>query len=107
MVREQQQSSASALLHIRVVGDRVGLSRASVYERMRSDPTFPRPIYLGPKTVRFFSRDVDRWIEEQVAKRDAQSAAELEARSAKGRTMRERVKNPGRHRRAAGAARTE
>jgi predicted DNA-binding transcriptional regulator AlpA len=53
-----------------------------LYGRIKSDPSFPRPFYLGPKEPRFFQHEVDAWLESKAvesrtepARRDAAVAA--------------------------------
>ncbi len=44
---------------------RTGLSRSTIYDRMR-EGTFPRQVSLGAKAVGWLESDVDHWIEVQV-----------------------------------------
>lgn len=39
-----------------------------VWDRVKNDPQFPKPIYLGPKMPVFSERELDRWAAEQAAK---------------------------------------
>lgn len=52
------------LIPISQVSTRLGLSRSSV-ERLRRNPkyNFPKPIYVGPNSVRFDSDELTAWIE--------------------------------------------
>jgi prophage regulatory protein len=45
--------------------DRVPLSRASIYQKMK-DGDFPAAIPIGPHAVAWLASDVDEWIDEQV-----------------------------------------
>lgn len=38
-----------------------------LYGRMKRDPSFPRPFYLGPKEPRFFQHEIDAWLESKAA----------------------------------------
>lgn len=40
-----------------------------LYGRLKSDPTFPKPFYLGPKEPRFFQHEIDTWLAGHAAKR--------------------------------------
>lgn len=45
----------------------IGLKRSSIYARMNPDspshdPTFPRPINLGGRSVGWLSEDVENWL---------------------------------------------
>ena len=39
-----------------------GLSRSSLYRRLRDDPLFPRPRKLGPRARRWLESEVHRWL---------------------------------------------
>lgn len=52
-----------------------GLGRATVYQRLKSDPTFPKPIKLSDSTARsapigFVLSEVQSWIEGRMAARE-------------------------------------
>lgn len=49
----------------------VCLSRSAVYERIASDPTFPRIIKCGRKTL-FSEVQVQAWIQERIKESEAQ-----------------------------------
>lgn len=49
------------LVRLSEVVERVGLGKSSIYKRME-EGTFPRPLSLGPNTVRWRSSDIDAWI---------------------------------------------
>lgn len=48
------------------VKKRTGLSRSSIYLRMRKNQ-FPRPISLGGRAVGWLSSEIDQWLEERIA----------------------------------------
>lgn len=50
-------------------------SRAQLYRKIR-DETFPRPVKLGDNRTAFVAAEIDQWIEDRIAARDA---AETEA----------------------------
>ena len=41
--------------------------RSWVWERVKRDPTFPRPIYLAPKAPLFIEAELDAWAASRVA----------------------------------------
>ena len=51
---------------------KTGRSRSAIY----SDPTFPKPVRTGPNSVAWVAAEVDRWIEQRIADRDASLVAE-------------------------------
>ena len=53
----------SKLLRRPEVESITGLSRASIYARMKSG-TFPLPVRLGPNSVAWRAIDLERWIAE-------------------------------------------
>ena len=44
-----------------------GLSRSSIYERIRSDPDWPKPVRLGANSVAWLESEIHAWIARQVA----------------------------------------
>lgn len=49
----------------------VCLSRSAVYERIASDPTFPRIIKCGRKTL-FSQAQVQAWVQDRIKESEAQ-----------------------------------
>ena len=62
--------STSKIERLPAVVARTGLSRSSVYAYM-ANGAFPRPIKLSARSVGFLSHEVDAWIAERAAFRDA------------------------------------
>ena len=52
------------------VEHKTGLSRASIYDRMDRD-IFPRQVKVGPKCVGWVETEIDQWIADRIAERDA------------------------------------
>ena len=64
------------LLRLPAVRAVVGLSKSSIYERVKGG-RFPKPIPLGsPRVVGWLESDITRWIEAQVAEARSASPAE-------------------------------
>jgi prophage regulatory protein len=61
------------LLRRRVVEDRSGLARSSIYEKME-EGEFPRPVKLGSRAVAWIEDEVNEWIEARIAEREAAEA---------------------------------
>lgn len=69
-------SAAPTILRRKQVESRTGLSRSSIYARLRQnperpsdyDPTFPRPIPLGAKAVGWVESEVNDWLVAQINK---------------------------------------
>ncbi len=57
----RQFRSEERLLRLAEVIERVSLGKTSIYKRIE-EGTFPRPLNLGPNTVRWRSSDIDTWI---------------------------------------------
>ncbi len=49
-------------MRMAAVVEAVGLSRAAIYAKL-SDGTFPRPVKIGSKAVRWRQSDIESWIE--------------------------------------------
>lgn len=71
-----QIQSALTILRRKQVEARTGLSRSSIYARLRRnpkrpgdyDPTFPKPISVGAKAVGWIEAEIDAWLAAQVEK---------------------------------------
>ena len=67
---------ALTILRRKQVEARTGLSRSSIYARLRHnpkrpgdfDPTFPKPIAVGAKAVGWIEAEVEAWLSAQVEK---------------------------------------
>lgn len=44
-------------------------SRSSFYRRLKTDPTFPRPLKIG-RSTRFVLEEIVGWVEGKIAERD-------------------------------------
>ena len=71
-----QIQSALTILRRKQVEARTGLSRSSIYARLRQnpkrpgdyDPTFPKPILFGAKAVGWSEGEIDAWLTAQIEK---------------------------------------
>lgn len=71
-----QINSTLTILRRKQVEARTGLSRSSIYARMRHnpkrpgdyDPTFPKPVSVGAKAVGWVESEIDGWIASQIQK---------------------------------------
>lgn len=63
-------TTASRVLRLRHVLDRVGLSRAYVYA-MAARGEFPAPLKLGPRAAGWLESEVDAWVTARAAERHA------------------------------------
>lgn len=71
-----QIQSALTILRRKQVEARTGLSRSSIYARLRKnpkrpgdyDPTFPTPVSVGAKAVGWIEAEIDAWLTAQVEK---------------------------------------
>lgn len=61
---------AKRFIRLPEVINRTGYRRTSIYEKI-SEGTFPAPIKLGPRAVAWVSEEIDKWMDERVAERDA------------------------------------
>lgn len=62
-----QIQNALTILRRKEVEARTGLSRSTIYERIRAR-TFPAPVSLGAKAVGWVEAEVDAWLAAQIAK---------------------------------------
>ena len=71
-----QIKTAPTILRRKQVEGRLGLSRSSIYARLRRnpkrpgdyDPTFPKPVSLGVKAVGWIESEIDDWLNAQIQK---------------------------------------
>ena len=71
-----QIHTALTILRRKQVEARTGLSRSSIYARLKHnpkrpgdfDPTFPKPISVGAKAVGWIKAEIDAWLTAQVVK---------------------------------------
>jgi prophage regulatory protein len=64
------------ILRRKQVEARTGLSRSSIYARLRRnpkrpgdyDPSFPRPVSVGAKAVGWIEAEINAWLTAQVEK---------------------------------------
>lgn len=75
MTDQAHASTVLALLRRPEVTRRTGLSRSTLYARMKSG-TFPKPVYLTPTTPAWVETEIDGWIATLVTERDARQAQE-------------------------------
>ena len=71
MTEQNHASPSLALLRRPEVTRRTGLSRSTLYARMKVG-TFPKPVYLTPTTPAWVAAEIDDWIAALVAQRDSQ-----------------------------------
>lgn len=69
-----QIQTALSILRRKQVEARTGLSRSSIYAKIRGtrpgefDPTFPKPVSLGARAVGWVEAEVDAWLSAQIEK---------------------------------------
>lgn len=69
MTEHAHASPALALLRRPEVTRRTGLSRSTLYARMKAG-TFPKPVYLTPTTPAWVEEEIVGWIATLVSERD-------------------------------------
>ena len=60
------EAATDRLLPLAVVADRTSLSKATIY-RMLKTGQFPRPLQVGPNSVRWLESDLKSWMEALTA----------------------------------------
>ncbi|MDR0634906.1 MAG: AlpA family phage regulatory protein [Azoarcus sp.] len=71
-----ENRTAPSILRRRQVEARTGLSRSTIYARLRRnpkspgdyDPTFPKPVSIGVKAVGWIESEIDDWLNAQIQK---------------------------------------
>jgi prophage regulatory protein len=62
--------SSTKILRLRDVRERIGLGTSSIYSLMAADK-FPRPVQLGIRAVGWIEDEIDAFVAQRVAERDA------------------------------------
>ena len=55
----------TAILRLPAVKSRTGLSRSTIYLRIK-EGTFPTPISLGARAVGWIDSEIEKWLEKQI-----------------------------------------
>lgn len=60
-----------SILRRRQVEARIALSRSCIYDKLskkspRFDPSFPRPVQLGPNAVGWIESEIDAWLQTRL-----------------------------------------
>lgn len=71
-----QIHNALTILRRKQVEARTGLSRSTIYAKLRRnpkrpsdyDPTFPKPVSVGAKAVGWIEAEIDAWLTAQIEK---------------------------------------
>ena len=74
----QQFDPSTVLVRMPELLALTGLQRATVYKRLKTDPSFPRPVPLSDSESRgapvaFVLAEVQAWVRERIARRVAVS----------------------------------
>jgi len=59
-----QPSSRS--LRPAAAAQKLGIGISTLYAKLKTDATFPRPIKIGPRTTVFTESSLDAWLAERV-----------------------------------------
>ena len=62
-----QIQTALTILRRKQVEARTGLSRSTIYARLREGGDFPKPIQLGAQSVGWLESEIDAWLRERIA----------------------------------------
>jgi len=54
-----------SILRLPEVQKRTGLSRSTIYDRLKVD-AFPKPISIGDRAIGFVESEITMWIEEKI-----------------------------------------
>ena len=51
------------MIDVKDVAAACSIGVSTVWKLAKEDPSFPQPIYFGPKVARFKAADVRRWVQ--------------------------------------------
>lgn len=66
-------------LSIKDAGAKFGRGKSWVWDKIKNDPAFPRPVYLGPKAPVLLEHELDAWLAALVRTSRGESAAQTPA----------------------------
>lgn len=46
--------------------EKLGRGKSWLWDRLKHDPTFPRPVYLSPHAPVFLEHELDAWLANQI-----------------------------------------
>ncbi|SAL64832.1 helix-turn-helix transcriptional regulator [Caballeronia telluris] len=67
----RQPDKAPRIFRMKDLVECTGLSRATIYTLMSTDPTFARKIRLTARTIGFYAHEVEAWLASRAQMRDA------------------------------------
>lgn len=70
----QEGPTSERLIRRAEVERLTGLSRSTIYGRLRDDPDWPRPVRLGPNCVAWVESEVHAYIKRRIEASRAQAA---------------------------------
>jgi len=65
---QSTRTSVNWILRLPEVMARVGICRASIYQRMK-EGTFPKSLPLGPRSVGWLEHEIDAWLQVRISER--------------------------------------
>lgn len=63
-------------LSIKDAGAKFGRGKSWVWDKIKNDPTFPRPVYLGPKAPVLLEHELEAWLAALVRNSRGEGAAQ-------------------------------
>lgn len=63
------EQSNYRILRRRQLEARLGVGRSTLYDWLKADPTFPKPIKLGKKAVGWLEHEIEAWVNQRMAAR--------------------------------------
>ncbi len=52
---------APKLIRPKIAAERLSLSKATIYRLIQEDPSFPRPVKIGMRSIAFIEEEVDAY----------------------------------------------
>lgn len=73
---QSQTVAPIKLIRIHKVCEKTGRHRSSIYRALTDDPSFPKPVKFGARSIAFVESEIDQWIADRMAARDASQATQ-------------------------------
>jgi len=66
---------AERLVRLSELKEKTGLSRSGIYNKIKTDPSFPKKVKLGERCIAFVESEVDQWIDHVIS--ESRSTSEV------------------------------
>jgi predicted DNA-binding transcriptional regulator AlpA len=66
------------LLNYKEVAEKLGIDKATFWQFIQQQESFPKRILLGPRSSRWVNEEIDEWVDQNRSSNDGRSSREAE-----------------------------